>query len=73
MMQDTEMWSPEQELRLLEELAEAEAQAFDEMELDVPLRSFPAEPERPWVAYWSLPGRAPAARARAAHRMMRAR
>jgi len=72
MMQDTEMWSPEQELRLLEELAEAEAQAF-EMELDVPIRSIPAEPERPWIAYWSLPTRSTGARVRSAHRMMRSR
>jgi hypothetical protein len=73
MMQDTETWSPEQELRLLEELAEAEAQAFDEMELDVPIRSFPAEPERPWIAYWSLPGRSMGAKVRSAQRVMRSR
>jgi hypothetical protein len=72
MMQDTEMWSPEQELRLLEELAEAEAQAF-EMEMDVPIRSIPAEPERPWVAYWSLPTRPTGAKVRATQRMMRPR
>jgi len=73
MMQDTEMWSPEQELRLLEELAEAEAQAFDEMELDIPIRSISAEPERPWVAYWSLPTRLTGAKVRSAHRMMGSR
>ncbi len=72
MMQDTEMWSPEQELRLLEELAEAEAQAF-EMELDVPIRSVPLEPERPWVAYWSLPTRSAGARVRSTQRPMRLR
>jgi hypothetical protein len=72
MMQDTEMWSPEQDLRLLEELAEAEAQAF-EMEMDVPVRSFPGEPERPWIAYWSLPTRSMGAKARSAQRMMRSR
>ena len=73
MMQDTEMWSAEQELRLLEELAEAEAQAFDEMELDVPIRGIQVEPERPWIAYWSLPARSMGAKVRSAHRMMRSR
>ena len=29
MMPEVELWSPEQELRLLEELAETEAKAFD--------------------------------------------
>lgn len=72
MMQDTEMWSPEQELRLLEELAEAEAQAF-EMELDVPIRSVPAEPERPWVAFWNLAPGGVGAKARPAQRMLRSR
>jgi hypothetical protein len=72
MMQDTEMWSPEQELRLLEELAEAEAQAF-EMELDVPIRGVPAEPERPWVAYWNLSSKGVGSKARPAQRMMRSR
>jgi hypothetical protein len=71
-MQDTEMWSPEQELRLLEELAEAEAQAF-EMELDVPIRTVPAEPERPWVAFWHLSAAGVGSKARPAPRMMRSR
>jgi len=71
-MQDTEMWSPEQELRLLEELAEAEAQAF-EMELDVAIRSVPAEPERPWIAYWRLSPGSIESKARPAQRMLRSR
>lgn len=50
----TDGWSPDQELRLLEELAEAEAEAFD-VEMDLPLHATPAESERPWVAYWHLP------------------
>ena len=71
-MQDTEMWSPEQELRLLEELAEAEAQAF-ELELDVPVRAVAAEPERPWVAYWTLAPAGVGAKGRPVPRMVRSR
>lgn len=72
MVQETETWSPEQELRLLEEMAEAEAQAF-EMELEVPIRAVPLEPERPWVAFWNLPGNGMRGRVRAAQRLARAR
>lgn len=52
MFKETEVWSPDQELRLLEELAEAEA--FD-VEMELPVRMAAAESERPWVAYWHLP------------------
>jgi len=54
MLQQAEVWSPDQELRLLEELAEAEEQSFD-LEMDLPVRPNPAEAEHPWVAYWHLP------------------
>ncbi len=54
MLQDSEVWSPEQELRLLEELAEAEAKAFD-MDLGLPVPETSEDAERPWVAYWYLP------------------
>ena len=50
----TEVWSPDQDLQLLEELAEAEAEGFDlEMELPIPVAS--ADSEKSWVAYWCLP------------------
>ena len=54
MFKEADVWSPDQELQLLEELAEAEAQAFD-VEMELPLRVSAAEFERPWVAYWHLP------------------
>ncbi len=54
MLQDTEVWSPDQELRLLEELAEVEAKAFD-MDLGLPMPEAAEDAERPWVAYWYLP------------------
>jgi len=54
MLQDVELWSPEMELRLLEELAEAEAKAFD-MDLGLPVPTAAADSERAWVAYWRLP------------------
>ncbi len=54
MLQDAEVWSPEQELRLLEELAEAEAKAFD-LDLGLPVPDAAGDGERPWVAYWYLP------------------
>ncbi len=54
MLQETQVWSPEQELQLLEELAEVEAQAF-EMEMEIPLPGAGADAERPWVAFWQLP------------------
>ena len=52
MFKETDVWSPDQELQLLEELAEAEA--FD-VEMEMPVRVAAAEAERPWVAYWRLP------------------
>ena len=54
MFKEMEMWSPDQELQLLEELAEAETQAFEE-EMEPPVRLAPADAERPWVAFWHLP------------------
>ncbi len=54
MFQDSEVWSPEQELRLLEELAEVEAKAFD-MDLGLPGPETAEDATRPWVAYWYLP------------------
>jgi hypothetical protein len=54
MVPEVELWSPEQELRLLEELAETEAEAFD-LDLGLPAPVVVSEPERPWVAYWQLP------------------
>jgi hypothetical protein len=53
MMPEVDLWSPEQELRLLEELAETEAKSFD-LDLGFPVPVV-AEPEKPWVAYWQLP------------------
>lgn len=54
MVPEVELWSPDQELRLLEELAETEADAF-ELDLGLPAPLVAAEPEQPWVAYWQLP------------------
>jgi hypothetical protein len=54
MTPEMELWSPEQELRLLEELAEKEATAFD-MDLGLPTPVVVAEAEPAWVAYWNLP------------------
>jgi hypothetical protein len=54
MFKETDAWSPNQELQLLEELAEAEAETFD-IESVLPVRVRSAESERPWVAYWHLP------------------
>ncbi|MBI4737678.1 MAG: hypothetical protein HY766_16720 [candidate division NC10 bacterium] len=54
MFDEPEAWSPDQELRLLGELAEAEAQVF-EVEMELPVRALSGQPERPWVAYWHLP------------------
>ena len=53
MFKDTEGWSPDEELRLLEELAEAELQTFEE-EVEIPVRVAATDSERPWVAYWNL-------------------
>ena len=54
MLQNAELWSPDQDLQLLEELAEAEAKAFD-MDLGLPVPTASADSERAWVAYWRLP------------------
>ena len=54
MFKEGEVWSPDQELQLLEELAEAETQAFEE-EMEPPARVAPTDSERPWVAFWQLP------------------
>ncbi|HSB69447.1 MAG TPA: hypothetical protein VLT62_08960 [Candidatus Methylomirabilis sp.] len=54
MLQEMDLWSPERELRLLEELAEAEAKAFD-VDLGLPVPTAAADSERAWVAYWHLP------------------
>ncbi len=53
MFKELDSWSPNQELELLEELAEAEAEAFD-VEIDLPIRLSSMDTERPWVAYWHL-------------------
>jgi hypothetical protein len=72
MMPEVELWSPEQELRLLEELAETEAKAFD-LDLGLPAAVIAAEPEQPWVAYWQLPPNGFRGRARAGARAVRGR
>ena len=54
MFKEAEAWSPDQELQLLEELAEVETQAFEE-EMEPPARVSPSDSERPWVAFWQLP------------------
>ncbi len=72
MMPEVELWSPEQELRLLEELAETEAKAFD-LDLGLPAAVIVAEPEQPWVAYWQLPPNGVRGRARAGARAVRGR
>ncbi len=55
MVPDVEIWSPERELRLLEEMAETEAKVFD-MDLGLPAPVTAGSPEQVWVAYWYLPG-----------------
>ncbi len=54
MFKEPDAWSPDLELQLLEDLAEAEAEAFD-VEIELPVRLAAAESEKPWVAYWQLP------------------
>ncbi len=54
MVPEVELWSPDQELRLLEELAETEAKAFD-LDLGLPAPIVAVEPTQTWVAYWQLP------------------
>ncbi|MBI4737627.1 MAG: hypothetical protein HY766_16455 [candidate division NC10 bacterium] len=70
MLDEREAWSPDQELRLLEELAEA--QAF-EVEMELPVHPLAAEAERPWVAYWHLPPNGIRLKARTNHRLARGR
>ncbi len=72
MVPEVELWSPEQELRLLEELAETESRDFD-MDLGLPMPVVAAEPERTWVAYWQLPPNGLRAKARANARQVRGR
>ena len=67
MLTEVDLWSPEQELRLLEELAEAEAKAFD-MDLGLPVPTAAADSERAWVAYWHLPPNGIRAKSRSNHR-----
>lgn len=54
MVPDVELWSPERELRLLEEMAETEAKGFD-MDLGLPTPVVAGAAEQVWVAYWNLP------------------
>lgn len=72
MVPEMELWSPEQELRLLEELAETEANAFD-LDLGLPTPVAAAEPEQTWIAYWELPPDGLRAKARAHVRHARGR
>ncbi len=72
MVPEADLWSPEQELRLLEELAETEASAFD-LDLGLPTPVAVPEPEQTWVAYWQLPPNGMRAKARASARPMRGR
>lgn len=72
MFQEVELWSPEQELRLLEEMAEAEAQAFD-MDVELPVQAAGQEAERAWVAYWRLPPNGVRSKSRISHRSARGR
>ena len=72
MVPEVELWSPEQELRLLEELAETEASTFD-LDLGLPAPLAVAEPEQTWVAYWQLPSNGLRAKSRANSRPVRGR
>ena len=72
MMPEVELWSPEQELRLLEELAETEANAFD-LDLGLPVPTVAPEPAQAWVAYWQLPSDGLRAKSRANGRSLRGR
>jgi hypothetical protein len=54
MVPEVELWSPERELRLLEEMAETEAKVFD-MDLGLPAPTIAGAGEQVWVAYWHLP------------------
>jgi hypothetical protein len=70
MVPEVEIWSPERELRLLEEMAETEAKAFD-MDLGLPAPTAGGPAEQVWVAYWYLPhdGLRPKARPRRARQV----
>jgi hypothetical protein len=68
MLYDVELWSPELELRLLEEVAEAEAKAFD-IDLGLPVPTAAADSERAWVAYWHLPPNGFRSKSRINHRL----
>ena len=72
MVPEADLWSPDQDLRLLEELAETEANAFD-MDLGLPAPVAASEPEQVWVAYWQLPSNGLRAKMRASARQARAR
>lgn len=72
MFKEADVWSPDQELQLLEELAEAEAEAFD-LEIELPVRVAAAESERPWVAFWHLPPNGVELKPRAQARLTRGR
>ena len=72
MVPELDLWSPEQELRLLEELAETESRDFD-MDLGLPMSVVAPEPERAWVAYWQLPTDGSRVRPRAGARQVRGR
>jgi hypothetical protein len=72
MYKETEAWSPDQELQLLEELAEAEAHAFD-VEVEAPLGVGPADSEQAWVAYWRLPPNGIGSKSRTQSRLSRGR
>ena len=50
MVPEVELWSPEQELQLLEELAETDANAFD-LDLGLPMPVAAAEPEQTWPEF----------------------
>ncbi|MFA5028924.1 MAG: hypothetical protein WC713_13720 [Candidatus Methylomirabilota bacterium] len=70
MSPEVEMWSPEQDLRLLEEIAEREAKAF-EVDLGPALPPAISQMDRVWVAYWQLPR--PGLRLRARNHMHQGR
>jgi len=72
MFKETDVWSPDQELQLLEELAEAEAEAFD-VEMEMHVRVAAAESERPWVAFWHLPPNGVGSKPRTHSRLARGR
>jgi hypothetical protein len=72
MLPEVERWSPEEELRLLEELGEAQAQAFD-LDLEVPAPAFAPDAKGAWVAYWYLPPNGIGSKSRAHSRTVRGR